>query len=89
MKAIEHSTDRGYRAHLRRGERACVQCADAHNAYERRRLARRTAPRELHPCGTPAAWRRHKRRGEAVCDACVVAHRAEVAAFARPRRRAA
>lgn len=89
MKPIEHGTDRGYRAHLRRKERACVECADAHNGYERARLCARSTPRELHPCGTPAAWRRHKRRDEAPCAPCVDAHRVEVAAYAQPKRRAA
>lgn len=27
-------------------------------------------PRELRPCGTPAAARRHQRSGEPLCDAC-------------------
>lgn len=32
-------------------------------------------PRELSPCGTPAAYRRHKRNGEPVDDACAQAGR--------------
>lgn len=28
-------------------------------------------PRELQPCGTPAAYRRHLRRGEPACRACL------------------
>lgn len=30
-------TERGYRAHLRRGERACVSCRTEHNTETRRR----------------------------------------------------
>lgn len=31
-------------------------------------------PRELQPCGTPAAYRRHLRKKETPCEACRVAH---------------
>lgn len=34
-------------------------------------------PRELQPCGTPAAYTRHRRRGEPVDDACAEARKAE------------
>jgi hypothetical protein len=87
MKPIAHGTNRGYRAHLARWEHSCDPCREAHNAYERTRV--RTAPkppRQLHPCGTPAAWRRHKRNDEEPCEACVLAHRADAA---RSGRRAA
>lgn len=36
------------------------------------------APRELQPCGTPAAWHRHKRHGETPCDPCREAMSAHV-----------
>ncbi len=36
-------TDRGYRAHLRRGERACRDCRRAHNNGTRQRRQSRTA----------------------------------------------
>lgn len=37
-------------------------------------------PRELKPCGTPAAHRRHRRRGEQPCKPCQLAKAAEEAA---------
>lgn len=30
-------------------------------------------PRELQPCGTPAAYQRHMRKAEVPCDDCAVA----------------
>lgn len=34
-------------------------------------------PRDLKPCGTPAAARRHRRNGEELCDECQAAVRDE------------
>lgn len=89
---IEHGSEPGFRAHLRAGERACIPCLDAHNVYTRGRRPKR-APRELSPCGTPAAYRRHIRHGQAACEACLEAHSGqwspEYAANRRAKRRAA
>jgi WhiB family redox-sensing transcriptional regulator len=41
LPSIEHGTDGGYHAHLRRGEDACVHCLEAHAALKVDRKARR------------------------------------------------
>lgn len=44
-RPIEHGTEAGYGAHLRRGEPACRSCLEAHAAGHRERKARGT-PRD-------------------------------------------
>lgn len=84
MRPIEHATQRGYRAHLRRWEEACTSCRDANNAAERDRY--RTAPqppRQVKPCPSEAAYMRHRRNDERPCPGCRAAH----AAYERGRSR--
>lgn len=45
-----------------------IECAPCGEKFGRPVQAR--PPRELKPCGTPAAYRRHLRYGEKPCDAC-------------------
>ena len=81
-------TDRGYQRHRYWGSPPCMPCTEAHAEYERkRRQAAPAPPRQLVPCGTASAYRRHIRRGEIACPECLAAHRAEVAQYARSRKR--
>jgi hypothetical protein len=43
-------------------------------------------PRELKPCGTPAAYARHIQRGEPPCDQCKAAHADQRRAYAAEHR---
>jgi WhiB family redox-sensing transcriptional regulator len=55
---------------------------------ERHRLAPRTGPRTLAPCGTSAAYRRHKKYGEPIDEVCDQARRVDRAAEMRRSRAA-
>lgn len=66
------ATPAGYKAHLRRGEKACDECRIAANEARKKYARPSKAKKEPAPCGTPAAYQRHWRRGEK-CERCKVA----------------
>ncbi|MGZ4663618.1 MAG: hypothetical protein ACXV5Q_00830 [Frankiaceae bacterium] len=72
-----------YHRHRKNGEAACAASRYAQSAHESEKNARNyrkhraaPAPRQLQPCGTPAAYRRHQKAGETPCAPCVEANRA-------------
>lgn len=70
------NSDNGYRIHLKVGERACLDCTEAHrvaNVEWRERTGRARPP--LKPCGTRAAYKRHLRWREKPCWRCRLANR--------------
>ena len=71
---IRHATIGGYRAHLRRGEKACQPCKDAVAA--RKREERGPATRGPAKCGTHGGYKRHYRLQEPCCQPCRDARRA-------------
>ena len=70
-KPVPCGTLRGHQYHVRAGERPCMACRRARNAYDRGRYVRRLVPE---PCGTDGAYQRHLRSGEETCQACRAAH---------------
>lgn len=76
----------GYNKHLRNGERACPECADASRNYARARRGIVTI-QALKPHGTHAAYMRHYSARTTPCDACVDAER-KYQREAKRRRRA-
>ena len=65
--------DSGRKAHQRRKERACRKCRKASNWSKRERNRGQPHPRQLHPCGTPAAARRHRTNNELLDIPCQIA----------------
>lgn len=65
---INHGTNGGYMAHLRRGERPCDTCRAAHQADKSERRSKAIQ------CGTRAGYDKHRRNGEEACDACLAAN---------------
>lgn len=71
-----HGTAAARKRHLRRGEKPCPACREAHNAAQR--AARRTGRSiPLAPHGTTSAYKRHLRRGEEPCAPCRDANAAD------------
>jgi hypothetical protein len=62
----------GYKAHRRRGNEPCTRCKASLAHYARELRRGQGTPKQLHPCGTPAAYKRHADRGEPIDFACRV-----------------
>lgn len=75
MKRRQCNTDNGYRIHLSRGERACLDCSEAHRLAGQSWRERTGRARKLKPCGTRAAYKRHLRAREEPCWRCRLANR--------------
>lgn len=69
---IEHGSDRGYQAHLRRREIACEECKEAHREWARTHRG----PAKLKPIehGTERGYQAELRRNLETCPKCRAAH---------------
>ena len=95
LKPIEHGTERGYNAHMRRRIDPCDKCKTAHSLYTSlKKHTRRQREAKANPekrkwqtikHGTPAGYAAHRRRKEDPCTACRKAHSAKTAENKRLR----
>lgn len=78
-KPINHGTNGGYLAHLRRGQEACDDCRTAHTASRAARKRAQAESKQIGPIGRPrqpikhgtyGGYRQHLRRGEKPCEDC-------------------
>jgi hypothetical protein len=74
LGAIEHGTDRGYQAHMRRqNDPPCEECRKAHTLYVESRRGPKKPPKPIEH-GTERGYAAHIRRKVDPCEKCKTAH---------------